>query len=116
MFEPTSRLAERLAASVSRRGFLGSLGAWAAAAALGVAGMLTGVGTARADKKSYKCCYYPAGFCTTYTCVAAGQPCPATCCGLPFGYSARPETSCKVCASMRGSVECGPPTPCPFPC
>ena len=38
MFEQTSRLAEKLAASVSRRGFLGSLGGWAAAAALGVAG------------------------------------------------------------------------------
>jgi hypothetical protein len=40
MFEQTSRLAEKLAASVSRRGFLGSLGGWAAAAAMGVAGVL----------------------------------------------------------------------------
>jgi hypothetical protein len=43
MFEQTSRLAEKLATDVSRRGFLGSLGGWAAAAALGVAGMLTSV-------------------------------------------------------------------------
>jgi hypothetical protein len=49
MFDQTSRLAERLAASVSRRGFLGSLGGWAAAAALGVSGVLTGAGTAHAD-------------------------------------------------------------------
>jgi hypothetical protein len=38
MFEQASRLAEKLAAGVSRRGFLGSLGGWAAAAAMGVAG------------------------------------------------------------------------------
>ena len=37
MFEQTTRLAEKLAASVSRRGFLGSLGGWAAAAAAIVA-------------------------------------------------------------------------------
>jgi hypothetical protein len=47
MFEKTSRLAEKVAASVSRRGFLGALGGWAAAAALGVAGVLSG-GSARA--------------------------------------------------------------------
>jgi hypothetical protein len=46
MFEQTSRLAEKLAASVSRRGFLGSLGG-RAAAAMAVAGVLTGAGTAR---------------------------------------------------------------------
>jgi hypothetical protein len=58
MFEQTSRLAEKLATSVSRRGFLGSLGGWAAAAALGVAGMLTGTGTARADQVRGACCRY----------------------------------------------------------
>jgi hypothetical protein len=60
MFEQTSRLAEKLAASVSRRGFLGSLGRCAAAAALGVAGLLAGTGTARADKPNClgKCCGY----------------------------------------------------------
>jgi hypothetical protein len=58
MFEQTSRLAEKLASSVSRRGFLGSLGGWAAAAALGVAGMLAGTGTARADHVTGACCFY----------------------------------------------------------
>jgi hypothetical protein len=58
MFEKTSELAEKLAASVSRRGFLGSLGGWAAAAALGVAGVLAGAGTARADNVKGTCCSY----------------------------------------------------------
>jgi hypothetical protein len=60
MFEQTSRLAEKLATSVSRRRFLGSLGGWAAAAALGVAALLTGAGTARADGRpcSGRCCFY----------------------------------------------------------
>ena len=58
MFEQTSRLAEKVATSVSRRGFLGSLGGWAAAAALGVAGLLTATGTALADTKSGMCCFY----------------------------------------------------------
>jgi hypothetical protein len=42
MFEKTSRLAEQVATSVSRRGFLDSLGGWVATAALGVAGVLAG--------------------------------------------------------------------------
>jgi hypothetical protein len=49
MFEQTSRLAEKLAASVSRRGFLGSPGGWAAAAAMGVDAILTSTVTAWAD-------------------------------------------------------------------
>jgi hypothetical protein len=58
VFEQTSRLAEKVAASVSRRGFLGSLGGWAAAAAMGVAGLLIGAGTARADNVTGACCFY----------------------------------------------------------
>jgi hypothetical protein len=57
MFEKASRLAEQVASSVSRRGFLGSLGRWAATAALGVAGMLTASATARASGGNL-CCYY----------------------------------------------------------
>lgn len=48
MFETTSRLAEKVAMSVSRRQFLGSLGRWAGATALAMGGLLTTVGTARA--------------------------------------------------------------------
>jgi hypothetical protein len=98
MFEQTSRLAEKVAASVSRRGFLGSLGGWAAAAAIGVAGMLT-VGTARAgDKPTRVCMYFGActgqpAFCGSGNsgfaipcpyvclCIPRDQTCPATCKG-----------------------------------
>jgi hypothetical protein len=62
MFEKTSRLAEQVASRVSRRGFLGSLGCWAATAALGVAGVLTGAGTAPASGGNL-CCYYGGGCC-----------------------------------------------------
>ncbi len=49
MFEQTSRLAEKLATGVSRRGFLGSVGRWAGATALAMAGVLTTAGSARAN-------------------------------------------------------------------
>src|SRR5712692_7221483 len=72
MFEQTSRLAEKLASSVSRRRFLGSLGGWAAAAALGVAGVLTAAGTARAAQKYLCCFYFSNGFSPVcYKCVSA---------------------------------------------
>jgi len=51
MFETTSRLAEKAATGVSRRAFLGSLGRFAGAAALAVAGMLTTAGAVRARRK-----------------------------------------------------------------
>jgi hypothetical protein len=83
MFDQTSRLAEKVAASVSRRGFLGSLGGWAAAAAIGVAGMLT-VGAARAggDKPTRVCMY--TGGCTGQPVYCHGSgviviPCPYVC-------------------------------------
>jgi hypothetical protein len=62
MFEKTSRLAEQVASSVSRRGFLDSLGGWAATAALGVAGILAGSRSARAGSKNL-CCYYDGPCC-----------------------------------------------------
>jgi hypothetical protein len=82
MFEQTSQLAEKLAASVSRRGFLGSLGGWAAAAALGVAGMLTGTGTARGDPHFFTCCKYALqSFTFCHKCIPFGSPCPQVCSG-----------------------------------
>jgi hypothetical protein len=81
MFENTSKLAERVASNLSRRHFLGSVGRWAGATALTVAGVLTTAGTARAASKT--CCQYG-----TYTlpgsppfvcgviCVASGSSCP----------------------------------------
>jgi hypothetical protein len=87
MFEKTSRFAEKLATGASRRGFLGSVGRWAGATALGLAGVLTTVGTARAaDNKT--CCTYghfgglPDGtrvfFTCAVICVPAGSGCPTT--------------------------------------
>jgi hypothetical protein len=78
MFEKTSRLAEQVTTSVSRRGFLDSLGGWAATAALGVAGVLTGAGVvwAHPEKHSRMCCTYF----SIYLCVL-GTSCPTTCCG-----------------------------------
>jgi hypothetical protein len=90
MFEQASRLAEKLAAGVSRRGFLGSLGAWAAVAALGMAGVLTGIGTARANNKC------PHTHCCIYTCANLGpltgkcnqNPCPPTYLGCSLQFCA----------------------------
>jgi hypothetical protein len=80
MFEKTSRLAEQVATSVSRRGFLGSLGGWAATAALGVAGVLAS-GSARADSPG-RCCLYIGG--RSIWLDATGS-CPATNCdGFTF--------------------------------
>jgi hypothetical protein len=101
MFEQTSRLAERLASSVSRRGFLGSLGGWAAAAAMGLAGVLTGAGTARADAVKGTCCAYKP--------QAQGAPgfnvffpggvttCPQSCFGTPGLGNGKNNVTCGEC-------------------
>ena len=86
MFEQTSRLAERVATSVSRRGFLGALGGWAAAAALGVASVLTTASTARAGN-SHVCCTYASGGGTVFCgvlCLRKDEVCPATAFGCPL--------------------------------
>jgi hypothetical protein len=78
MFEKTSRLAEQVATSVSRRGFLGSLGGWAATTALGVAGVLARGQSAWAGSGGFMCCLYETqGFsvCATAT-EGASCPCP----------------------------------------
>jgi hypothetical protein len=108
MFEKTSRLAESVAASVSRRGFLGVMGRWAAAAALGVAGALAGAGPAKANFVG-SCCYY-GGCCTNpKTCkvdgttfsycelfLNPGGPCPATLngCNLVINLKIKGENGC----------------------
>ena len=83
MFEKTSRLAEKLATSVSRRGFLGSAGRWAGATALAIAGVLTTAGSAQADNGKTACyCCNVDGFCTLNDCVGGSQTCPS----CPPGY------------------------------
>jgi hypothetical protein len=77
MFEKTSRLAEQAVSSLSRRGFLGSVGGWAATAALGVGGMLSGSATALASYHCPgKCCQYR-GFGSLYR-VQQCKDCPPT--------------------------------------
>ena len=99
MFEQTSRLAEKVASSVSRRGFLGSLGSWAAAAALGVAGVLTGTGTARAtDRDNFVCCFYagPSG-CGGVTLAHHCKQCPSFLNGCPFHCCGAYTQGCNGC-------------------
>jgi hypothetical protein len=112
MFEQTSRLAEKLAASVSRRGFLDSLGGWAAATAMGVAGVLMGAGTAWAGPQLNTWCIYTTPcssapiVCRGVTipcpyaclCVATAQDCPATYPGTNYTLlSAVTQNGCKQC-------------------
>jgi len=78
MFEKTSRLAQELATNVSRRGFLGSLGQWAGATALAMAGVLSMASSARANKGKTACYCCPIeGYCTLNDCVGGGQTCPS---------------------------------------
>ena len=60
MFAKIGRAAERTAAGVSRRWFLGRLGQWAMAAAGALGGLLATSGAARASggtHRSYRCQY-----------------------------------------------------------
>jgi hypothetical protein len=54
-FERVSQVGETLATGMSRRGFLGSLGRWAGATALAMAGVLTTTGFARAGGRRWCC-------------------------------------------------------------
>src|SRR5712692_8626616 len=85
MFEKTSKLAEKVASNLSRRHFLGSVGRWAGATALAMAGVLATAGSARAGSKT--CCTYghtvlliypPVTYVCDVICVPAGSPCPTT--------------------------------------
>jgi hypothetical protein len=105
MFEKTSTLAEKVASSVSRREILGSFGGWAATAALGAAGVLTGARTAWAEggKKHFRiCCQY-----TTRGCCLIGLSCPPTCDGGNLLYATGPfETEdCSICLPF-GTTGC----------
>jgi hypothetical protein len=107
MFEQTSRLAEKVATSVSRRGFLGSLGGWAAAAAIGVAGLLTGTRTARAGTKSGMCCFYSSssvGVGGTFFFKGA-TACPAICAGANL-TSANLVPDCASCVRATNCQGC----------
>jgi hypothetical protein len=80
MFDKVSEAAERLAVHVSRRGFLGSLGRWAGATALAMAGVLSATGSARAGNGKTCCAYgnfnLSGGSCCGTVCVPLGAACP----------------------------------------
>jgi hypothetical protein len=67
MFDKMSQAAEKLATALSRRSFVGSLGRWAGATALGLAGVLTTATTAHAAPTAACChglrCVRPARHC-----------------------------------------------------
>ncbi len=101
MFEQTSRLAEKVATSVSRRRFLGSLGRWAAAAAVGLAGLLTGTaaGGSNGEKKGVCCTYQPIIDTPIICCAPEATTCPPTCGGQPL-MSSKAVKKCSDCGEV----------------
>jgi len=100
MFEKTSSLAEKLVTNVSRRRFLDSLGRWAGATALGVAGLLIAGGKVRAAG-GVTCCIYvgeqqPKNVVLKAVCVPLGTPCPPPTGGFHFGLSTT-VADCSLC-------------------
>ena len=104
MFEQTSRLAQKLATSVSRRGFLGSLGGWAAAAAaMGMGVMLAsgrnGLATRLADCADKCCCY------------SDNQACPGTCVRVKQCNDCLPSLNgCPLVGCFKNVLSGTPPT------
>jgi hypothetical protein len=107
MFEKTSQLAEKVATSVSRRHFFGSLGKWAGATAIAMAGVLTAAGRAHGGTE-FSCCHYTcSNGCGATTCVSG--PCPSFI-GLPSGGCTLVGSSlvndCKKCTKTKGIPTC----------
>ena len=99
MFEKTSRLAEQVATSMSRRGLLGSLGGWAATAALGVAGLLVSPREAQASAAfATSCCWYGiSGVVYAKHCVVGPKnDCPPSFNGYPL-ISSFNDKDCNNC-------------------
>jgi len=105
MFENTSKLAEKVASNLSRRHFLGTVGQWAGATALAMAGVVTTAGMARAASKT--CCTYGLSFGIAFQvcgviCVPGGSPCPTTPPkGCPSTDYLLYSTSVQGCASCK---------------
>jgi hypothetical protein len=103
MFETTSKFAGKLATAVSRRMFLGSLGRWTGATALGLAGVLTWPSSARAGGP-YTCCEYGYMSARCYVCIKGPQRCPIhhSDCGAWFLYSSYRVKDCTACPGTGG--------------
>jgi hypothetical protein len=92
MFDRISEAAEKLATGVSRRHFLGLLGRWAGAAALGLGGLLVSGTNALADPGQgqfgkERCCFYSNGSSYCNRCVGGGNYCPPAASGYRLVYS-----------------------------
>ena len=99
MFDKVSQAAEKLATDMSRRSFVGSLGRWAGATALGLAGVLTAARAARVGGR-YTCCGYWSNvyhsYC--YACISGPGPCGGTACGYSYFFvGSRPVSNCHQC-------------------
>ena len=102
MFDNIGRVAEQVATSVSRRRFLGSVGRWAAAAAVGLAGLISG-GTARADGGEGRiCCHYTGTFCFGQISAKESEGCPQP---GPCGFNATLSSTTK--GDCKGFCFCG---------
>jgi len=102
MFDTISDAAEKLASKVSRRDFFGSLGRWAGASALALAGVLATAGTGRAGG-NYICCYYgfyvPGGswIWRAFLCIGSQERCPSSYMGYTrYGHAAA-VGNCRQC-------------------
>ncbi len=78
MLDKLGQAAERVVNSVSRRAFFGSLGRWAGATALAVAGVLVAPGTALAGdgRTCCRCIGILGGTVFVVGCVKVGDSCP----------------------------------------
>jgi hypothetical protein len=103
MFDRIADLAERVATQVSRRHFLGSLGRWAGATALAMAGAFATVGVAWADGGK-TCCEYGdlTGNCYCKACVPLGTPCPPSPCNAGISFAPQTVGNCGDCQCPKG--------------
>jgi hypothetical protein len=96
MFEKVGEVAEQMATSVSRRGFLGRV----AQAALGTVGLLgvlvSSPGDAHAGKGCGNCCWYGSIY-NQPQCVPKDQSCPASYNGFPLVKEEKRCTFCCCC-------------------
>src|SRR5262245_51326799 len=79
MFDKFSEVAEKVATGMSRRSFVGSVGRWAGATTLGLAGVLATAHPAQA-RGGKTCCRYaidiPGLTSYCYVCINGSGPCP----------------------------------------